>query len=337
MLLLLALLVSAGSLAAQEEVPTAVQPDGAPTFGAITLRGNFVLDPFVMSVIGGGLFPASDLSPTCEGFVPPNPTISLTLSGEPTQNLRFFTYSDNDPVLVVRTPSGAFVCNDDANARLVDPSVEIETAEPGEYDIWVGAYAQNQLVAAFLVVTHAADVTAAAFDVGTLVDREPPGELDANFAAMLSAGLRTVTGAEQTTSLDPAAPPQVFENVVGGGGILAFEADSRGYQCAGYVSGQPTLNVTVPEGVPALTTLFEATMDSTLVIVGPSGELYCNDDVISGNLNPGVIIATPDPGLYAVFVGSFDPATAATGRLLVAGSADVAHAVLEAAAPAAGQ
>jgi hypothetical protein len=335
--LLLVLLVSAGNLAAQEETPTSVQPDGTPTFGAITLRGNFVLDPFVLSVIGGGVFPASDLNADCSGFVPPNPTISLTLTGDPTENLRLFTYSDSDPVLVVKTPSGEFLCNDDTSSLVVDPSVEIASAEAGTYAIWVGAFAQNQLVPAFLVATHTGDVSAAQFDVGALVDRLPPGELDAEFASMLSAGLRTVAGAALTTTLDPEADPQVFEDVMGGGGILAFETDERGFQCAGYVNGQPTLNVTVPEGAPALTALFEATMDTTLVIVGPKGELYCNDDVIAGNLNPGIVIPTPEPGLYAVMVGTFDPATTANGRLLVAGSADVAQAVLEVATPAAGQ
>jgi serine protease Do len=337
LVLLLALLVSAGSLAAQDAAPTAVQPDGAPTFGAITLRGNFVLDPFVMSVIGGGLFPAADLSVDCVGYVPANPTLSLTLTGDPTENLRLFTYSDNDTVLVVRLPSGEFACNDDASALLIDSSVSIATAEPGVYSVWVGSYAENQLVSAFFVASHAADANAATFDVASLVDRQPPGEIDANLSSQLSAGLRTVTGAAITTSLDPAGEPQLFEDVVGGGGILAFEVDSRGFQCAGYVNGQPTLDVTVPEGAPALTVLFEATMDTTLVIVGPQGELYCNDDVIGGNLNPGVVIPSPEPGLYAVNVGTFDPAATATGRLLIAGSEEVAHAVLSVAPSGAGQ
>jgi serine protease Do len=334
--LLLALLVSAGSLAAQDAAPTAVQPEGAPTFGAITLRGNFVLDPFVMSVIGGGLFPATDLSPDCAGYVPANPTLTLTLTGDPTENLRLFTYSDNDTVLVVRLPSGEYVCNDDASAQLVDSSIEIASAEAGTYSVWVGSYSENQLVAAFFIASHARDVSAATFDVATLVDRQPPGELDTNLASQLAAGLRTVAGAQLNTALDPNAEPQVFEGAVGGGGILAFEADTRGYQCAGYISGQPTLNVTVPDGAAALTALFEATQDTTMVIVGPKGELYCNDDVIPGNLNPGIVIPTPEPGLYAISIGTFDPATTASGRLLVAGTGDVAQAVL-AAAPAAGQ
>lgn len=335
--LLLALLVGAGSVAAQATAPTAVQPDGTPTFGAITLQGNFVLDPFVVSVIGGGVFPASDLSAACEGYVPPNPTLGVTLNGDATENLRIFTYSDNDPVLVVRTPSGEFLCGDDTNARVVDATVEIASAEAGDYAIWVGAYGPNQLVPAFLVLTHAADVTASLFDVGTLVDRAAPGNLEANLMAQLDAGLRQTTGAALTATLDPAAAPQTFDNVSGGGGILAFQTDARGFQCAGYLSAQPTLNLTVPEGAPALAALFESTADSTLLIVGPDGQIYCNDDVLPGNLNPAIILANPAAGTYAIYIGAFDPATTAGGRLLIAGTGDVEQAILAVATPAAGQ
>lgn len=335
--LLLVLLISAGSVAAQDAVPDAVQPEGTPTFGAITLQGNFVLDPFVVSVIGGGLFPASDLSEDCPGFVPANPTLGLTLSGDPTENLRIFTYSDKDPVLVVKTPSGEFLCSDDTSSRVVDPTVEIASAEAGDYAIWVGAYAENQLVPAFLVVSHSPEVTAALFDVGTLVARVPVGDVEANLAAQLEAGLRQIAGAALTATLDPAAEPQVFEGASGGGEILAFQTDARGFQCAGFVSAQPTLDLTVPEGAPALAALFESTADSTLVIVSPDGRVFCNDDVLSGNLNPGIIIPNPPAGTFGIYVGAFDPAAPATGRLIVSGSGDVAQAILAAATPEAGQ
>lgn len=335
--LLLVLLVSAGSLAAQDAAPTAVQPDGAPTFGAITLRGNFVLDPFVVSVIGGGQFPASDLSADCSGYVPANPSLTVTLNGDPTDNLRVFTYSDNDPVLVVKTPSGEFLCSDDTNARVVDPTVEIASADPGTYAIWLGAYAENQLVPAFLVLTHSADVTASLFDIATLVDRAPVGNLDANLTAQLDAGLRQTTGAALTATLDPEGDPQAFDDASGGGQILAFQTDARGFQCAGYVGAQPTLNLTVPDGAPAVAALFESTVDSTLVIVGPDGRVFCNDDAQAGNLNPAIILANPPAGNYAVYVGAFDPAIIATGRLLVAGTGNVQQAILAAATPEAGQ
>ena len=336
--LLLVLLLGAGSLAAQDSAPTAVQPDGTPTFGAITLQGNFVLDPFVVSVIGGGLFPASDLSADCSGYVPANPTLSVTLSDNPTDNLRIFTYSDNDPVLAVRTPSGEFLCSDDTSAQVMDSTVEIASAEPGTYAIWVGAYAENQLVLAFLVLSHSAEVAASHFDIGTLVDRLPPGAPAANLASQLEAGLRQTAGAALTASLDPSGAVQAFEGAAGGGEVLAFETDARGFQCAGYVSAQPTLNLTVPEGLPVLAAYFESTADSTLVIVGPDGRLFCNDDVLAGNLNPGILIPNPPAGNFAIYVGAFDPATTADGRLLVTGSAaDVEQAILAVATPAAGQ
>ena len=331
--LLLVLLVGAGSIVAQD-APPPVQPDGTPSFGTITLNGNFILDPFIVTLVGGGVAQAADLNADCAGFVPPNPSLSLVLSGDSTTDLRIFTYSDEDPVLVVKLPSGEYVCNDDSSSLLVDSTVLIPSAEAGEYDIWVGAFAQGQLVPTFLVMTHSADVTAALFDVGSLVERMPPGEMSANFSSSLSASLRSIAGAANSADLDPAAAPQVFENAAGGGQILAFETDERGIQCAGYVDGQPTLNLTVPAGAPLLNAFFEATSDATLVIVGPNGELFCNDDVAPGNLNPGVLIPDPAPGVYAVYVGTFDPATTAVGRLVVGSAAGTEQAVLEAAPPA---
>lgn len=330
--LLLALLVSVTGVLAQDAVP-----EGEASFGAVTLRGNFVLDPFLITVIGGGVQAAADLSADCSGYVPENPTLTLTLTGDPTENLRIFAYSDSDPVLVVQVPSGEYVCNDDTGPQVVDPTIEIATAEAGDYQIWLGAFEQYQLSPAFLVFTHSANVTAAQFDLASLVQRDPPGELALNLTSQLSASLLEIAGAAFSAELDPAGEAQVFEDAAGGGGILAFETDARGFQCAGYIGGQPALNLTVPANTPLLAALFEATSDSTLVIVGPRGELYCNDDIVAGNLNPGIVIPSPEEGIYAIFIGAFDPAATNIGRLTIAGSAASESAVLEAPAPSAGQ
>lgn len=331
--LLLVLLASVTGVLAQE----AAAADGSPSFGAVTLRGNFVLDPFLITVIGGGVNAASDLNMDCVGFVPADPTLTLTLSGDPTENLRIFAYSDADPVLVVQTPAGDILCNDDTGPLVVDPTITIASAEAGEYTLWLGAYDQNQLTPAFLVFTHSADITATRFDVSSLVQREPAGDVAINLASQLGAGVRTIAGAALSADFDPTAAPQTFDNASGGGGILALETDARGLQCAGYISGEPTLNVTVAADTPLLRVLFESTSDSTLVIVGPNGELFCNDDVDSGNLNPAITIPAPDEGIYAVFVGTFDPAAVNSGRLILSGSAAEAAAVLEAPSSSAGQ
>lgn len=331
--LLLALLAGGGAALAQDAAPS-----GAPaTFGTVTLNGNFVLDPFLITVVGGGADPAADLGVNCAGYVPPNPTLTLTLRDGPTEGLRIFAYSDADPILVVQLPSGEFVCNDDTGPLVVDPTVEIPSAEAGDYHIWLGAYEQYQLSPAFLVITHSETVTAARFALASLVQRAPAGDVALNLGAQLSAGLRTVAGAALSTTLDPTAAPQVFEDASGGGGILAFETDTRGLHCAGYVSGQPTLNVTVPANTPLLQVVFESTSDSTLVVVSPTGRLYCNDDASTGNLNPALYIPAPEEGIYAVFVGTFDPATLNTGRLIIAGSTEIDEAVLESPAPSGGQ
>jgi hypothetical protein len=341
MALLLALLALAPGVLAQE-----TETDSTPTFGSVTLNGNFVLDPFLITVIGGGSAAAADLAPGCAGFVPAEPTLMLTLTGEPTESLRVFAYSDADPVLVVRTPAGELLCNDDTSARVVDPTVELDSAEAGEYAIWLGMYEQNQLAPAFLVLTHSEAITASIFSLASLVQRVPAGdleanltaELEANLQAQIDAGLRQTLGAELTSTLDPAADPMTFEEVQGGGDILALETDSRGFQCAGFIGTQPTLRLTVPEGTALMGVVFESTSDSTLVIVAPNGDVFCNDDVATGNLNPGILIPSPAAGDFAIYVGAFDPAITATGRLRVGGTSELDAALLEAPpAPDAGE
>lgn len=335
--LLLTLLASGGAALAQDSAPAAGASGAPNSFGTVTLSGNFVLDPFLITVIGGGAESAAGLSVNCAGYVPANPTLTLTLTSDSADGLRIFTYSDADPVLVVQLPSGEFICNDDTGPLIVDPTIELPSAEAGDYRIWLGAYEQHQLSPAFLVITHAAEVTAARFELSSLVRRAPAGEVALNLSAQLSAGLRTIAGAALSTTLDATADPQVFEDVSGGGGILAFETDTRGLHCAGYVSGQPTLNITVAANTPLLQVAFESTSDSTLVIVSPTGRLYCNDDASAGNLNPALTIPAPEEGIYAVFAGTFDPATVNTGRLIISGTAEIDEAILESPALSIGQ
>ena len=64
--------------------------------------------------------------------------------------LRAFFFSDGDPTLVVRTPDGAFHCNDNTNQLILDPTVEITQPVTGRYDVWVGSKVATDLIPGFL-------------------------------------------------------------------------------------------------------------------------------------------------------------------------------------------
>ena len=139
-------------------------------FLTINPTAGFPLDPFLVSVQGGGPVEASTLSEDCTGYVAANPTVTVNFQGE-ADILRAFFYSDGDPTLVVRTPDGAYLCGDNTNSLILDPTVEITKPVTGTYDVWVGSIVSTDLIPGFLVFTTRSDMDAAKLALGSLVKR----------------------------------------------------------------------------------------------------------------------------------------------------------------------
>lgn len=76
--------------------------------------------------------------------------------------------------------------------------------------------------------------------------------------------------------------------------------------CLGMVATAPDvrLNYTAGNTYPLIISA-HADGDTTLVINGPNGEWYCNDDRASGDLNPAVNIPHPASGQYDIWVGTY--------------------------------
>lgn len=307
------MLIGAGITAAQDDV---VNPDGEATFANINLRSNFVLDPFIVSVIGGGLLPASDLSADCAGYIPPNPSAALNLEEGDQALLRIFFYSDDDTVMVVRTPSGEFVCEDDTNYLLLDPTIDIADPEAGRYAIWIGTYAQGYLAPGFLAFSHSEDVSTATLDFSTLVERGPqPAYLDVpefdasliDLAAEPAAGVHAIASGFGSLEIEAA----------GGGDISASSIDSLGGICVGFIPSAPVARIQVADDVDHITVFFNSTTDSTLMVFRPDGAYACNDDASGVNLNPSLSFTDVPAGEYLVYVGSFDPLLPVNGTLVI--------------------
>ncbi len=118
----------------------------------LDLAAGFPLDPTFVSVNGGGEVDASLLGPDCKGFINRNPVATVNWTGA-AEMLRAFFYSDSDSTLVVLTPDGKLVCNDNANEQLLDPVLDIKNPVPGKYRIWVGSAADRQRIPGILVLT----------------------------------------------------------------------------------------------------------------------------------------------------------------------------------------
>ncbi len=166
---LLLVTLTAGTALAQSDAGDAANPEPS-AYITLDLQAGFVLDPFLVSVNGGGEVDASTLDENCVGFINDAPVMKANWEGE-AEFIDIFFYSDTDPTLVVQLPDGSYVCADDANENLLDPELTIEKPADGEYKIWVGSFEEGQLLPGLLVITANRDFTLTNFDPSLLVRR----------------------------------------------------------------------------------------------------------------------------------------------------------------------
>lgn len=107
-------------------------------YGGVRLTAGFPEDPHIVTVAAGGSEDAGTAS-QCPGFVSAAPDYELTYTASPQfGELNIYARSKADTMLVVNTPSGQWICNDDHVG--LDPLISLQRPESGVYDIWVGTY-----------------------------------------------------------------------------------------------------------------------------------------------------------------------------------------------------
>jgi hypothetical protein len=103
-------------------------------------------------------------------------------------------------------------------------------------------------------------------------------------------------------SLNSGFTPDPYRvNVRAGGSINASNAANG---CVGSISNAPDFEVTYTAGSLPLVFRTFANTDTTLVINGPDGLWYCDDDSGDGT-NAQVSFAKPQSGTYDVWVGTY--------------------------------
>lgn len=121
-----------------------------------------------------------------------------------------------------------------------------------------------------------------------------------------------------SATLESGFQPDPYQfNMTAGGAIDA--SDTLGGSCRGFVANAPDFNLYFDAGSSLpLAISVAANEDTTLVINGPDGLWYCDDDSGDG-LNPSVVFNNPSSGLYNIWVGTYDnemtPATLAVSEL----------------------
>ena len=105
--------------------------------------------------------------------------------------------------------------------------------------------------------------------------------------------------------------PQVI-SIRSGGEINAQSISSA---CTGFISGAPDVRLNYTAGSLPLILSVAAGADTTLVVNGPDGRWYCDDDGgVNGN-NPMVRFNAPQSGRYEIWIGTYGNSSLQPGQL----------------------
>jgi len=102
----------------------------------------------------------------------------------------------------------------------------------------------------------------------------------------------------------------------------SIDAARLGNSCVGFIADAPDFDLywTAGSGSLPLAISAASSADTTLVINGPDGNWYCDDDGGLNGLNPSIVFQNPVSGLYDIWIGtytsgSFQAATLAISEL----------------------
>ncbi len=263
-----------------------------PNYSTIRLNAGFSGDPRLVDLQSGGSIDASSLGSPCRGYISNAPDVRVVYSSGRLP-LMFSVDSGSDTTLVVNAPDGRWYCDDDSGEGL-NPSIRFDRPLSGRYEVWVGTYGSSSLRSATLGISELYDDISAYSGGGGSSGSSggrPDFSLDPNYG---SANLRS-----------GFTPDPHRVRLQSGGPIDASVVDSS---CRGYISRAPDYRVRYTSGRLPLIFSVESSSDTTLVINGPDGRWYCNDDGGEG-LNPSIRFETPRSGQYDVWVGTYGGTT----------------------------
>ena len=103
--------------------------------------------------------------------------------------------------------------------------------------------------------------------------------------------------------------------ITAGGSIDAYTDTDLPGACVGDISNAPDYEVTYSAGSLPLVFRPRSSTDTTLIIDGPDGRWYCDDDSW-GDGDAEVRFNRPQSGTYDIWVGTFGGGTAAANLLI---------------------
>ncbi len=104
-------------------------------------------------------------------------------------------------------------------------------------------------------------------------------------------------------------------NLTAGGSIDAYTDTDLPGACVGKISNAPDFEVTYSAGSLPLVFRSRSSSDTTLIINGPDGRWYCDDDSW-GDGDAEVRFNKPSSGTYDIWVGTYGSSTASASLLI---------------------
>ncbi len=104
-------------------------------------------------------------------------------------------------------------------------------------------------------------------------------------------------------------------NLTAGGSIDAYLDTDLPGSCVGEISSAPDFQVAYEAGYLPLVFRTRSSTDTTLIINGPDGRWYCDDDSW-GDGDAEVRFNRPSSGVYDIWIGTFNGGTAAAALLI---------------------
>ena len=270
----------------------AQDPGAAPAFGSVSLDVGFTPDPYTVDITSGGTINARNLGGNCRGWVARAPDFDLYY-GAGSLPLTIAADSNSDTTLVINGPDGRWYCDDDGGDGL-NPEITFGSPQSGLYDIWIGSYSEGDYADATLSISELGQTASSSSGGGySGVDMS----LSATYGShRLSAGF---------------SPDPYVVNMTSGGGNRASDVASG---CNGWVASAPDYELSYSAGSLPLILSVASNSDTTLMVNGPDGRWYCNDDGGSGT-NPSLRFDNPQSGVYDIWVGSYSQGGGANANL----------------------
>ena len=272
-------------------------PDAAPAFGTLTPGASAAEVAFEVRAATEVAVDGAE----CVGYVDPSaPDAVVEWDGG---DLELWVRAAFDATMAVYGPDGEWTCDDDTNGTM--PAVRYEDGRPGRYAVWVGAFAPNPDDGS-----------------GTLYAGPPPPP------AVLDADAAPQVGVIEAAGGFEASQGAITVTVDAGGedAVDTIDLGPTDAFCAGYVdAGTPTaaIDYDAAGGTGVLTIGASALDDLVLLVQGPDGETFCNDDF--DGTDPLVQVDAPASGTYVVWVGTFGVAVDAVDATLTVAETTAAY------------